>query len=332
MKGCALPLQCVLAFGIAVATSACGETQSPTGPDSTLPFNSDPSPGAQGCSRTSVGFTPLTDLRGEYRGQPGGLYPGGTNTRPGGHEAAGLTLARAIGPLDPGGLPHANGAYVLMSIGMSNATLEFSTFKTIADEDPGRDPRLVVVDAAQGGVTAIEWSNSACRCWDEVERRLSSAGVTSKQVAVAWMKMADARPTGGWPAHAQRLKDEQIGILRILHTRFPNIRLAYLSSRVYAGYAQSELNPEPYAYESGFAVRWTIEEQLNGSALPWVSWGPYLWADGATPRGDGLTWPCSDFRSDGTHLSDAGQRKVADMLLRFFRSDVTAREWYLANP
>ena len=99
------------------------------------------------------------------------------------------------------------------------------------------------------------------------------------------------------------------------------------------------MNPEPYAYESGFSVRWTIEDQLSGAleydgaspSSPWISWGPYLWADGTTPRSDGLTWSCSDFGSDGTHPSDAGRRKVAELLLSFFRSDATAREWYLRD-
>src|SRR5205814_5733577 len=100
-------------------------------------------------------------------------------------------------------------------------------------------------------------------------------------------------------------------------------------SRIYAGYATgvSALNPEPYAYESGFAVKWLIEGQINGAdsvnydpargpvQAPWLSWAPYLWADGLTPRNDGLTWVCSSFQSDGTHPSATGRDIVADSLL-----------------
>lgn len=69
-----------------------------------------------------------------------------------------------------------------------------------------------------------------------------------------------------------------------------------------------------------------------GGGIPWIAWGPYLWADGISPSRDAVTWACSDLSaSDGTHPSTSGQRKVADMLLTFFQTDSTARAWYLAR-
>ena len=50
----------------------------------------------------------------------------------------------------------------------------------------------------------------------------------------------------------------------------------------------------------------------------------------ATPRKDGLVWNRDDLRdNDGTHPSPSGQRKVADMLVKFFHSDPFAKTWYL---
>ena len=65
---------------------------------------------------------------------------------------------------------------------------------------------------------------------------------------------------------------------------------------------------------------------------PVVLWGPYLWADGTTPRKDGLVWNRDDLRdNDGTHPSPSGQKKVADMLVKFFHSDPYAKGWYLGK-
>jgi hypothetical protein len=302
---------------------------------------------ASDCSKTSVGFLPLNALgAGFYKGKQGGLYPGGSNVPPVAHANAGFQLAHSITTLDASGQPDANGRIVLISVGMSNTTIEFSTFKPMADADPAKNSKLVIVDGAQGGMSADRISDlslsSAQQYWQTVDQRLSAAGVMPAQVQIAWVKEADPGPTQAFPDDALKLKDELANIARILKTRYPNIRLAYYSSRIYAGYASSTLNPEPFAYQSGLAVKWLIEDQINGSTdlnfdpsrgsvkAPWLSWGPYMWADGTTPRNDGLTWVCSDFQSDGTHPASSGAQKVAQILLNFFKSDVTTT-WFL-NP
>src|SRR5262249_36598561 len=110
---------------------------------------------ASNCAGTSVGFTPLTDLgTGTYHGSEGGLYQAGSNQPPAGHAAAGLAIANAIVPLDTLGNPSPSGRVVLISIGMSNATMEFSTFVPKANADPNRNPRLLVIDCAEGGQAA----------------------------------------------------------------------------------------------------------------------------------------------------------------------------------
>jgi hypothetical protein len=66
-------------------------------------------------------------------------------------------------------------------------------------------------------------------------------------------------------------------------------------------------------------------------AAPILVWGPYLWSDGTTPRSDGLSWLRADFEEDGTQPSQAGERKVAAILLEFFKSSPYTRCWFLAN-
>jgi Cu/Ag efflux protein CusF len=293
------------------------------------------------------GFQSLIDLgSSEYHGFKGGLYPDGKNERPPAHESAGVAFGKSIRPRDREGNAADDGKIVLLSVGMSNATQEFSAFKQIADADRDKNPKLVIVDGAQGGMTAAVIRNPddgarGAQYWTTVDQRLDAARVSRQQVQVAWIKEADAGPTQGFPKYAETLQSELGDIVRLLHERFPNLQLAYLSCRTYGGYATTPLNPEPYAYESGFAVKWLIEQQIQGVAplnfassrgdvrAPWLSWGPYLWANGTRPNPNGLKYEESDFGEDGTHPSQSGRRKVAQLLLEFFKSDATTRPWFV---
>ncbi len=294
---------------------------------------------------TSTGLIPLCDLKtGYYKNYQGGLYPNGINQRPHSHDSIGIAISKQILPLDYQGNSNSqSGKYVFLSIGMSNTTQEFSTFKPMADAEISKNPKLVIVDGAQGGQTASIISNPNAAFWTTVEQRLQFAGVSSKQVQVCWVKEANAGPTQAFPVHANTLTNELVTIAGILKQKYPNCKIAYFSSRTYGGYATSTLNPEPYAYESGFSVKWLIEKQINGdpnlsctgenAKAPWLAWGPYLWADGLNPRSDGLTWTIDDFvESDRTHPSiTSGRKKVADLLLNFVKTDQTARNWFLKS-
>ena len=304
-------------------------------------------PGPPPQPKPSTGLVPLDQMTAEdkYKGEDGGLYGGGRNVPSPGHQmAAGKELAKIV-PLDAAGKPAAGGKIVFISIGMSNTTQEFSKFRELADRDPARSPAVVIVDGAQGGQDAIRWTDESDRSpWSVLDQRLQAAGVAAAQVEVAWVKHARIGPSryGDYPKHADELRGHWLTSLHLAKKRFPNLRLAYLSSRLYAGYAATALNPEPYAYESAFAVRRLILDQARGdAALNWDSskgdaaaplllWGPYLWADGTTPRkSDGLVWVREDLAGDGTHPSPtSGREKVADLLLKFLKGDPNARGWF----
>lgn len=330
-----------LVLGVAVMFKA--DTRNGKAVLAGLRIGGDAKPAPQQPKVDTSKLKPLPDLGAEkYQTFEGGLYPGGKNTRPADHEAAGLALAKQIGPLNAEGTPARDGKVVLLSVGMSNTTQEFSAFKRLADADTEKNPNLVIVDGAQCGMTAARIKDEqSSQFWTVVDNRLKAAGVTREQVQVAWLKEADAGPTAGFPKYALTLRDELRQIVQLMHTRFPNLKIVYLSSRIYAGYAKSGLNPEPYAYESGFSVRWLIEEQIKGDAAlnfdpkkgdvkaPWLSWGPYLWANGTTKNPDGLFYEEGDFASDGTHPSGTGQKKVAEKLLAFVKADATAKPWFV---
>ncbi len=304
---------------------------------------------AADCSRTSVGLTPIVDLgMGTYQGFQGGLYPGGAAARPASHDSAADSAARLV-LLDPNGVPDAaGGRIVLLTIGMSNTSQESQAYIPIAAADPGRNAGVTIVNGAQGGWTATRVADPGQNgpFWSTVDQRLAASGVTPLQIQAVWLKQAEAQPTQAFPLDARILQGHIEEIARIVRDRYPNARQLYASSRIYAGYATTPLNPEPYAYQSGFAVKWMIERQLAGDAdlgfdpargiveAPWMAWGPYLWADGLIPRSDGLTWECSDLReTDGTHPSETGAAKAGALLHGFFMTDPLASRWYAdCNP
>jgi len=297
----------------------------------------------QGAGKSSVGFKPLTEMTAQdkYQGEDGGLYGGGENEPPQAYQAAAKKETAKIAPLDAAGRSSPTGKIVLISISMSNATQEFSRFKQIADADPRKSGLVTIVDCAQGGQAMAQWSDPQARAWAEAERRIASANVTPKQVQVAWLKLANPGPSGKLSEHGKKLQRDTVAVLQIAKTRFPNLRIAYLGSRIYGGYAATRLNPEPYAYESAFVVRWLIQDQVKGASSlnydsshgavksPLLLWGPYFWADGLTARkSDHLVWERADFGGDGTHPSDRGRQKVADLLLNFFTTDANAKIWF----
>jgi hypothetical protein len=300
----------------------------------------------QSAGRTSVGLKPLTELSAtdKYKGEDGGLYGGGRNTPPPAHLAAAKAAVARIRPLNADGKPAGDGAIGLVSISMSNATQEFSLFKLLADKDSRKSPRVVIVDCAQNGQAMAQWANPNAQPWIEADRRLAAAALGSKQVQVAWVKLANVRPSGDLAEHGRKLYADSLTVLQLAKKRFPNLQIAYLGSRIYAGYSDMPLNPEPYAYEGAFVVRWLIQDQIKGASplrydeaagvaqVPLLLWGPYLWADGTTPRkADGLTWQRDDLAGDGIHPSESGRRKVASMLHDYFTTDALAKSWFTAR-
>jgi hypothetical protein len=264
----------------------------------------------------------------------------------------------------------------------------------IYHSSPLMGARVVAFNGAAGAQTLSNWdpngyfTNHDCskapihnhpECnYDIVNEQLTTNGYSEKQVQIVFFKSARGNPQCdlkfAWCADGQSEPDaytsERIlgNILRYLKCckadgtpRYPNLKQVFLTSRIYGGYANGIgphgcINPEPYAYESGFAVQRLIVAQINQASgpeqyagtlsyalAPWFDWGPYLWADGENKRSDQLNWcnaqgdaNCSlaqhDVRwgnpqdpsqwGDFTHPAAAGAQKVADKLVTFFTKGV----------
>ncbi len=304
---------------------------------------------SQNCSAPSSNFTPINDLVkntfttawGEK--WQGGLYPIGSNEIPESHKNKGIELAQQIQCLDTiGKLDVNNGKIVWLSIGMSNCTQETQQFIPMANRYIEKNPNLVFVDGAQGGQTAqvisAPWHSNYNNFWTVVNNRLAAAGVTSKQVQVIWLKEANQANNSPIKTHYDSLVVQFRRIANELQTRFPNVKICYLASRISGRYANTALNPEPYAYYTGWAIKKVIEDQINnnsqltiGTKSPWLGWGIYMWSDGDIPQKNNpdvfISCP-SDLNSDGTHPSTIGAQKVGSLLLKFFSTDATSMPWF----
>jgi hypothetical protein len=306
---------------------------------------------------------PLTDqVNGNYLGFPLGLY-NGSNTMPAAHDNTGRVMARRIKKLNTAGQSSATGKIILLSVGMSGAAQEWCGKHTLGVNctswsaqgsmmlDATRTSSVVVFNGADGAQVTDDWATPQAANYPRVAGLLANNGYSEKQVQVIWVKLANRNPTISLPspqADAYAMERSLGNVMRTLKIRYPNLKQVFITARIYGGYVTTPVNPEPWAYETGFAVKWLIDAQIRQMATgvidaesgnldyrtvaPWIAWAPYMWADGTTPRADGLTWPRSDFEIDGMHASTSGETKVAGMVRTFFQTSVHTSCWYKGLP
>jgi hypothetical protein len=306
---------------------------------------------------------PLNDLGPRpYRlGYIGGLYENGSNQIPADHLADGLRFAQRIEPLDANGQPSPDGKIGLITIGNGDTDrvicspfrgvpCESGSFTSMVANNPRVNPAVAVVNAAYDDFTLT--NNHLTPVLDNVKvQQLDPAGLTEQQVQVAWLQMSYEHPSVDIDCACgsdYNLKVDIGETLRALNARYPNLHIAYLSSRPFAGYSPDAWNTEPFAYDTAITMRIMIFDQLeqvrynavwndtrvgpinyNKGEAPWIAWGPYMWANGTTPRSDGLTWQPEDY--DGEFLSAQGAHKAATLLFDFLMTDPTARLWFPAT-
>jgi hypothetical protein len=136
----------------------------------------------------------------------------------------------------------------------------------------------------------------------------------------------------------QRLQDSMANVKQVFFSGFHYTGYTHPSHELYTSLA------EPKAYWGNIAIKMLIERQLAGDPelafegpgkkVPFISWGPYFWADGTNPRAtDGLVWPCDEYRDDDTgggfHLEDPGKAKEALMFIDFLATNEITSKWYL---
>ena len=153
---------------------------------------------------------PLNDLgnRDYHWGYIGGLWDNGGNEMEAGHRADGLRLASRIQPLDANGKPSPNGKIVFLSAGFGETArimcsndsfspdCESGSLMGMAKDDPRvNHESLVFVNAAHENFDFASWGWPFLQNYNRIKTSvLLPAGVTEKQVQVAWVQMVTNSP------------------------------------------------------------------------------------------------------------------------------------------
>lgn len=297
------------------------------------------------CDLDSSGLIPLNDLgTGYYLGKQGGFFPGGTLTEnpASTHFKKGKNFAKNLQPLDSLGNINYDGGVVLMGgFGPSVPGHMLDHFVPIV-RDTADDTYLtnICFDAINMGAggKGLDYAIGAdsTKYWNQMLKKIDTKGYTAEQLQVGWMYFNDKYDSLGaestFPESPERIADDLAYYLSELMERFPNIKIMFVSGRHYGGFADSTLEQypaigEPASYWNNFAVKWLIERQIvgnpalkyfgTGAKVPFITWGPYYWADGGIPRAtDGVLYQCSDFSDeDGFHLTDSTYERDAIALM-----------------
>ena len=98
---------------------------------------------------------------------------------------------------------------------------------------------LAIVNGARGGQDAQAWDATTDANYDTVRlNRLGPLGLTERQVQIVWVKQADAGPQDSLPSaqsDAYQLESRLGNIARALRSHYPNLKITFFSSRIYAG-------------------------------------------------------------------------------------------------
>lgn len=302
------------------------------------------------CTKKSIDRMSVSQLgTATYRGLVGGLYPDGENLRPFNHtqnleEVAILIKGRRV----DGRVDNTDGSVVMLGIGNGSAGSSFAEFARIAKADTVLSSRVHFINGCRVEVSLDALQSSSSAYWAEIGIALESESKSGSQVQVVWLQAEDLQNSDtAFPTSAVALAEKLRAVCETMRNVFPNLRIVYLSSRPYAGYADHaalEVRPglrSPRDNSYGWAVKFLVENQLKripgytfgteSDPIPGLTWCTDDWADGDLENSVGLKWECSDFDESGIELSPSGAVKTGSRIYQFVSKDVISQPWF-HNP
>ncbi len=291
------------------------------------------------CDATSTGLTPFLDLQtGTYMGYQAGLYPGGTNTLSGPHLKSGKTIAKGIKPLDgDGNVNFGDGVVLVAGFGPSvpgHIYNKFVEHVRTPSEKYDMNPCMDAINLCVGGkdISYPTADSLYVDYWEGLVQKVYDVGYTPEQVQIGWMYFNAKGLTEppAFPDKSLEMEESYIQFINRAMEYFPNLKIMYISSRHWGGFADTTITEyyslaEPASYQNSWSVKWTVESQINGTdprlqykganpKAPYILWGPNFWCDGELKRmWDDKKYVCelSFDEDDGYHLSDQQDSKDA---------------------
>ena len=287
---------------------------------------------------------PLNDLgRGTYKDSTGGLYPGGANKASGQYAIDLLKAVKRITPIDTfGSASLLNGKVIFISLGGSTGGHNMKQLITMTTGNPSTNPYLKLFTCNNGKTDASlkDIADTTSSYWNHVEEVIRGSKSSNRQVQVIYLETDDTSTILTWPQRPIMVKYDLESCMRVFKQKFQNIKLVYVLGRTKTFGTKAVWNREPSPYYFGWACKWAIQDQINGTratqykgknaVAPMIAWGFYQWADSLPRKTDGFYWRESE-TVDGLHATAAGQDTLATRFQNFLLTDRYASVWYAAH-
>lgn len=298
-------------------------------------------------SEDVINFTdtliPLNDLgMNLYKGRVGGLYPEGLNMPSGEYAQDLLAASQNVVPRDRQGNPSPTGDIVFISMGASTGGKNMTALINKTRNNPLVNSRLKAMNgnqpAQQAPLSYIANGNS--KYWKHVLQIVTQHKSTAEQVQVVYLETDDGYPTKTFPNRPNFIKSEIESCMRTMKTKFINLQILYVLGRPRTFNNNAVWNTEPSPYYFGWACKWAIDDQINGTGnvaykgtnavAPMITWGFYQWADSLPRKTDNFYWRWTETK-DGLHANDVGQDTLSTRFQKFLFTDPYASIWYSAH-
>ena len=247
-------------------------------------------------------------------------YPSFEVPRSAEHQAAGIAAGESV-----------SADAIVAVLGYSTTNMIFRQYENAVETD------FKLVNAALPGMDIERWASREVafpRAIETIQEATGSADPDiAERVEVLIVQIAIAGTDTERVEYVRSLINETIRVSRI---HFPNVKQVYLVGREFGGWSKQDAPDgsvfagEPGNWALSIAIDRAVADNAGRPDGVWVGAGPYMWANGDTPRADGLTWSEELFKEDGRHLRDPAAKNAALMIHEFFLNDETA-PWYEAR-